>query len=135
MNICLILSTIYIVIPVSGCIGKDLVHCFARGSIMLLRRPYIWGIILVLVDQSFWIYKTMILCSELWLVLIRKIVPLHVSELQASRYKNACLCFLYIKSLLSIWFWFFFHELLGKITFRKMHTYIVGKYIIQLYKL
>jgi len=40
-NICLILSTIYIFIPVSGCVGRAPVHCFARGLIMLLRRPCI----------------------------------------------------------------------------------------------
>ena len=28
INICLILSTIYIIIPVSGCIGRGPVHCF-----------------------------------------------------------------------------------------------------------
>jgi hypothetical protein len=32
------LSTIYIFIPVSGCVGRDPVHCFAWGSIVLLRR-------------------------------------------------------------------------------------------------
>jgi len=30
---------IYILIPVSGCVGRVPVHCFARRSIMLLRRP------------------------------------------------------------------------------------------------
>ena len=39
INICLIISTIYIFIPVSGCVGRAQVHCFARGPIMLLRRP------------------------------------------------------------------------------------------------
>ena len=39
INICLILSTLNIFIPVSGCVGRAPVHCFARGPIMLLRRP------------------------------------------------------------------------------------------------
>ena len=38
INIFLILSTIYIVIPVSGCVGGVPVHCFAWGSIALLKR-------------------------------------------------------------------------------------------------
>jgi hypothetical protein len=40
INICLILSTIYIFIPVSGCVGRGPVHRIARGPIMLLRRPW-----------------------------------------------------------------------------------------------
>jgi hypothetical protein len=32
LNIFLILWTIYIVIPVSGCIGKAPVHCFGREA-------------------------------------------------------------------------------------------------------
>ena len=39
INIFLILSTIYIVIPVSGCVGRAPVHCFAQEPIMLFRRP------------------------------------------------------------------------------------------------
>ena len=35
----LILSTIYIVISVSGSAGRAPVHCFAQRSIMLLRQP------------------------------------------------------------------------------------------------
>ena len=30
---------IYIFIPVSGCLGRAQVHCFARGPMVLLRRP------------------------------------------------------------------------------------------------
>jgi len=33
---------IYIVIPVSGCVGMGLVHCFAQGPMMLLGRPCIY---------------------------------------------------------------------------------------------
>jgi hypothetical protein len=36
INICLILSTIYIVISVSGCAGRAPVHCFAQGPIMFI---------------------------------------------------------------------------------------------------
>ena len=39
INICLILSTIYFFIPVSGCVGRTPVHCFPRRPIILLRRP------------------------------------------------------------------------------------------------
>ena len=31
---------IYIFIPVSGCVGSGPVYCFARGPIILLRRPW-----------------------------------------------------------------------------------------------
>ena len=36
--VCLILSIIYIFIPVSGCVGRASVYCCARGPIALLRR-------------------------------------------------------------------------------------------------
>jgi hypothetical protein len=38
INIRLILSTIYIFIPVSGCVGRVPVHCFACGLWYCLRR-------------------------------------------------------------------------------------------------
>jgi hypothetical protein len=43
----LILSTISIFIPVSGGVGRGQVHCFAQGggAIMLLRRPWIRGVV------------------------------------------------------------------------------------------
>jgi hypothetical protein len=31
---------IYIVIPVSGCVGRGPVHCFAQEPMMLLGRPW-----------------------------------------------------------------------------------------------
>ena len=51
INICLILSTICIFIPVSGCVAKAPVHCFARGPIMLLRRPCAWAQEIILIEM------------------------------------------------------------------------------------
>jgi hypothetical protein len=39
INIFIISSTIYIVIPVSGCVGRAPVHCFAGKPVILLKRP------------------------------------------------------------------------------------------------
>ena len=39
---CLILSTIYIFIPVSVCVGRGPVHFFSRGPTMLLRWPCLY---------------------------------------------------------------------------------------------
>lgn len=41
INMCFILSTIYIVIPVSGSVGRGPSALIFPGSIMLLRRPWI----------------------------------------------------------------------------------------------
>jgi hypothetical protein len=41
INICFILFTIYIVIPVSGSVGRGPSALICPGSIMLLRRPWI----------------------------------------------------------------------------------------------
>jgi hypothetical protein len=41
VNICLTLSTIYIFIHVSECVGRGPVHCLAREPMMLLRRPWL----------------------------------------------------------------------------------------------
>ena len=45
INICLILSTIYIFIPVSGCVGRVSKHCFAR----------VYGAVKTALDL--WLYK------------------------------------------------------------------------------
>jgi hypothetical protein len=60
----LILSTISIFIPVSGGVGRGQVHCFAQGggAIMLLRRPWIRGIV-----RLIWSVRTQLLAENgLW---------------------------------------------------------------------
>jgi hypothetical protein len=58
----LILSTIFI--PVSGGVGRGQVHCFAQGvgAIMLLRRPWIRGVV-----RLIWSVRTQLLVANgLW---------------------------------------------------------------------
>ena len=60
----LILSTISIFIPVSGGVGRGQVHCFAQGggAIMLLRRPWIRGVV-----RLIWSVRTQLLAANgLW---------------------------------------------------------------------
>jgi hypothetical protein len=61
----LILSTISIFIPVSGGVGRGQVHCFAQGgggAIMLLRRPWIRGVV-----RLIWSVRTQLLAENgLW---------------------------------------------------------------------
>ena len=62
----LILSTISVFIPVSGGVGSGQVHCFAQGggggAIMLLRRPWIRGVV-----RLIWSVRTQLLAANgLW---------------------------------------------------------------------
>ena len=41
INICLILSTIYILIPMSGYVGRGPSAILCQGPVMLLRRPLV----------------------------------------------------------------------------------------------
>lgn len=71
---------------------------------------------LVLVDRSFWNFKTKILDKELRLVLILGIAALPTSkqhEQEVTMCKNWYCCFMYLESLFFIWFcWVFWKWIL-----------------------
>ena len=52
INICLILSTIYIVISVSGCAGRAPVHCFSPGAYIVVKTALTVSLILLIIKQK-----------------------------------------------------------------------------------